>query len=81
MQDSRKTGDDMDTVEVPISEVRELYALLEKLNATLHQPLSFEDPNYMRDFATKNYPALKSMYYDVVWNWLPPDVQEELVER
>lgn len=71
----------MKTVKVPLSELLEVYDLLERLNQLLHQPMHLEDPQLIEQFADHNYPIVRRLYYDVVWNWLPPDVQNELEER
>jgi len=65
-------------VTVPLSEVRELFELLEKLNALFHQEARYADPAYVRGFADAHYEQIRRLYYDTVWEWLPPDVQDEI---
>jgi hypothetical protein len=50
------------------------------VNSLFHQPLHYEDPQVVERFAQDNYPEISELYYKIVWKWLPPDVQEEIME-
>lgn len=65
-------------IEVDVDEVRRVFSLLEEVNSLFHQPLKHKDINLVVNFAENNYPEIKELYYDLVWNWLPKDVQEEI---
>ncbi len=67
-------------VEVDLEDVRRLFILLENMNNFFHQPMYFKDPKLVQEFVYKNYPELKTLYYDIVWKWLPKDIQEEIEE-
>lgn len=67
-------------IEVDLEEVQRVFALLEDLNALFHQPMKCKDSEYVSNFAKKNYPEIKDLYYEIVWNWLPKDVQEKIEE-
>jgi len=44
----------------------------------MHQPMHYKDPEYVEAFAINNYPELKDLYYDIVWNWLPEEVRRDI---
>ena len=69
-------------IQVDLDEVKQLFCLLEKLHAFLHQPLHYGDQVTVTKLLQSNiYEELRGMYYDVVWHWLPPDVQREMEDR
>lgn len=72
------------TVEVPLEEVMRLYRTLENLQQFFHQPIHFPDIHAVREFLGDvnggAYKDIHNLYYDVVWNWLPADVQREIEE-
>ena len=69
-------------IQVDLDEVKQLFCLLEKLHDFLHQPRHYGDEVIVAKLLKSNiYEELRGMYYDVVWNWLPPDVQREIEDR
>ncbi len=65
-------------IDVDVDEAIRIFSLLEKLNSLFHQPSKYGDANRVSEFAEINYPEIKELYYQVVWKWLPKDVQEEI---
>ncbi len=65
-------------IEVDLKDVRRLFLLLENMNCFFHQPMNFENPKRVQEFALKNYPELHKLYYNVVWEWLPKEIQKEI---
>lgn len=72
------------TVEVSLDEVLRVFRTLEKLQQFFHQPLHYPDIGAVEEFlGNRNSGAFKDindLYYGVVWNWLPADVQREIEE-
>jgi hypothetical protein len=68
-------------VELELDEVKEVFLLLEEMNAFFHQPMHFDDSPQTEEFAGRIYPELHRLFYKVTWNWLPPDVQKEFEDR
>ena len=71
----------MPKIEIDQDELIEHYDLLERLNSLLHQPLHFDDIEYMQKASTEIYPDLHKAYYKTVWDWLPAYVQQKLSNR
>jgi hypothetical protein len=67
-----------DTVNVKLDEIKQVYELLERVNEFFHDPLNFAD---VERFAINNYPQIKNAYYQIVWNWLPPESQQVYEDR
>ena len=71
-----------DKIEVPLDEVKRLFLFLEELNHFFHQPMHYEDHAAVVKYIEGGmYEQIHSMYYHVVWNWLPPAVQKEIEDR
>jgi len=70
-----------ESISIPVSEVKEVFELLEEINQLFHQPLNHKDLEAVEMFAKSNYPAIKKLYYETVWNWLPKDEQEYYDKR
>lgn len=68
-------------VQVELDEVLRVYRLLESLNELLHQPSRFSKGEEAERYATEQYPEVRELYYDVVWSWLPAEVQGRLTEE
>jgi hypothetical protein len=67
-----------DQISISIEEAVRVFRMLGELNSLTHQPMNFETVDIAKQFAEKNYPEIKSLYYHVVWNWLPKEVQERI---
>lgn len=65
-------------VKVNLKEVLEIFELLERLNSFFHQPRNFESASRPASFVKENYSDIHRAYYETVWNWLPPEIQEEI---
>lgn len=63
-------------IDVSVDEVERVFELLEKINSVFHQPMKYEDVEYMKNFAQNNYKEIHDLYYNVVWQWLPEDKKE-----
>lgn len=66
-----------ETVTLPISEVKEVFELLEEINRLFHQPAYYEDRERVRAFARAQYPRIRRLYYETVWSWLPRVEQQQ----
>lgn len=71
----------MNKIEITLAEAREVFDLLERLNCFFHQPSNYDNLEDIEKFADESYPQIHRLYYDVVWNWLPEEVQKEVEER
>ena len=65
-------------VEVNVEEIRRVFLLLEEINSLFHQPMKYQDSEYITKFAELKYSEIKELYYNTVWDWLPSDIQEEI---
>ncbi|HEX8160518.1 MAG TPA: hypothetical protein VF538_01360 [Pyrinomonadaceae bacterium] len=68
-------------IEVELAEVKRIFLHLEDLNSFFHSPAKYEDAGGVKEYVEKMYPELQAAYYDIVWNWLPPDVQKQMLNR
>jgi hypothetical protein len=68
-------------VEISTAEVLRVYRLLEELNRFLHQPTHYDEHPAVVDWLKSGvYEELSSMYYDVVWGWLPEEEKRKIEE-
>ncbi len=68
-----------DKIEVKLDEVKQVFSHLEDLNQFFHQPMNYETIENVENFLQNGgYEKIRTMYYDIVWNWLPPEVQHEM---
>jgi hypothetical protein len=72
---------DQNTVCVDVNEALRLYAILEKLNQLFHQPSNYRNSALIEKFADDNYPEIHALYYRVVWDWLPKEIQQGLLNE
>lgn len=69
-------------IQVDLNEMKQLFIFLEELNSFFHQPMKYTDQAQVVAYVENGmYEQLHTMYYDVVWNWLPPSVQKEMEDR
>ncbi|KMN35607.1 MULTISPECIES: hypothetical protein [Chromobacterium] len=61
-------------------DVLRVYALLENIQQLFHQPDNYTMENFQR-FGEENYPEIHQLYYEVVWNWLSEEEQNQIMER
>jgi hypothetical protein len=69
----------MKYVNIDINEIKRVFFLIEKINDVFHQEENFMDQKLMKKFANENYSEIHELYYKIIWNWLPKDVQEEII--
>lgn len=70
-----------DKIEVDVDEVKRLFAHLEELHEFFHQPSNYDDAASVKKFLQNGaYERLRTMYYDVVWKWLPPETRHGVEE-
>lgn len=68
-------------IEVELDEVKQLYSCLEELNEFFHQPANYRDRERLEKFLSNGgYEKIRTLYYDIVWQWLPDEVQREIEE-
>ncbi|EMJ85881.1 MULTISPECIES: hypothetical protein [Leptospira] len=67
-------------IEISLDEVKRLFEFLEKVHDWMHQPLHYQNPKLVEKFVNENYNEVKGLYYHVVWNWLPKEIQKEIEE-
>ena len=60
-----------------------LYRLMEKLNWFFHQEMHYLDREIAEQTATARecYPEIREFTYDILWNYLPKEVQEQLIDE
>lgn len=69
------------TVEVNVYELKRVFLLMEEVNDLFHQESKFKDSEIVEKFANAHYSEIRELYYDVLWDMLPADVQEEIEDR
>ena len=74
-------------VEVDLEEVKRIYLLMEELVSFFHQPMHYDTPEKLHAFlggagsSDGAFKKISNAYYETVWNWLPDEVQRQIVER
>lgn len=68
-------------VQITESELLELYKFMEKANELFHQPMNYSNADKVSKFASNNYPLIKKYYYDVLWDKLPEQVKEKILNE
>ena len=58
-----------------------LYRLMEKLNWFFHQEMHYVDRGTAEKTARECYPEIRDFTYDILWNDLPKEVQEQLMDE
>ena len=58
-----------------------LYRLMEKLNWCFHQPMHDLNRDIAEKTAQECYPEIRDFTYDILWNDLPKEVQEQLMDE
>ena len=51
---------------------------MEKLNWFFHQEMHYLDRNIAEQTARECYPEIREFTYDILWNDLPKEVQDQL---
>jgi hypothetical protein len=69
-------------VTVKLREVEDLFHFLGRLNKIYHSEERSNDLRIVQQFWLHGgYDDLRRFYYDVVWDWLPSDVQKQVEDR
>ena len=55
-----------------------LYRLMEKLNWFFHQEMHYLNRDIAEKTARECYPEIRDFTYDILWNDLPKEIQEQL---
>ena len=58
-----------------------LWRLMEKLNWFFHQEMHYLDRETAEQTACECYPEIREFTYDILWNELPQEVQEKLMDE
>lgn len=58
-----------------------LYRLMERLNWFFHQEMHYLDRDTAETIARECYPEIREFTYDILWNDLSKEVQEQLVNE
>ena len=58
-----------------------LYRLMEKLNCFFHQEMHYLDRDTAEKIARECDPEIREFTYDILWNELPQEVQEKLMDE
>jgi len=66
------------TITIELEEAMRVFKILEEVNDLFHQQLYYKDQKIVAKFAKDYYKEIHALYYDVVWNWLPKNVQDEI---
>ena len=69
------------TIPIPVSEIKEVFELLEQMNDLFHQPLNYQNSELMNKFAEDKYPEIRKLYYETVWKWLPEEEKKHYESR
>jgi len=65
-------------ITLTVEEVLRVYKFLEKTNDLFHQPMRYEDSEVVKKFADDNYPEIRELYYELLWDKLPKKVQDKI---
>lgn len=68
-------------IEVKLDEVKRVYKMMEQMHDLLHQPDKYRNTDVMDSFVQEHYSELRDLYYDIIWDWLPQDVQDEITDE
>ncbi|WP_417683389.1 hypothetical protein [Pseudidiomarina aquimaris] len=68
-------------IEVKLDEVKRVYKMMEQLHDLLHQPEKYRNRDVMESFVQEHYAELSELYYEIVWEWLPQDIQDEITDE
>jgi hypothetical protein len=69
-------------IRVSLDEAKEVFLLLEELNAFFHSPSHYKDIDDVIAFVEGGtYDKISRAYYEIVWNWLPKSVQLQIENR
>ena len=70
-------------IEVSTEELEVLYKLLADMNDFFHQPMNLEKIETVQNFMKDKdiYERIHDAYYDYVWDWIPKDIQEKIIEE
>ena len=63
------------------NELKQLYEFMEEANELFHQPLNYKDSKIVEAFATKNYPIIRKFYYEVLWDKLPQEEKDRILDE
>lgn len=70
------------TIQVSLDEVKKVFLLLEDLNSFFHDPDKYGNVDSVKRFVESGmYQQVHAAYYETVWNWLPKDAQQEILNR
>ena len=58
-----------------------LYRLMEKLSCLFHQEMHYWDREIAEQTARECYPEIREFTYDILWNELTKEVQEQLIDE
>ena len=58
-----------------------LYRLMEKLNWFFHQEMHYLNRDIAEKTARECYPEIRDFTYDILWNDLPKEVQDQLTNE
>lgn len=58
-----------------------LYRLMEKLNWFFHQEMHYLNRDIAEKTARECYPEIRDFTYDILWNDLPKEVQEQFMDK
>lgn len=68
-------------IEVKLDEVKRVYNMIEQVHDLLHQPEKYRNTDVIDSFVQENYGELRDLYYDIIWDWLPQDVQDNITDE
>ncbi|MDG6099742.1 hypothetical protein EXU34_19980 [Alteromonas sp. ZYF713] len=68
-------------VEISEEELFELYEFMERANEFFHQPMNYPDVEKVTKFAEENYPVIRKYYYEVLWDKLPKELQDKILDE
>ncbi|GAB5391448.1 MAG: hypothetical protein Altm2KO_35990 [Alteromonas macleodii] len=62
-------------------ELIELYEFFDKTNRIFHQPMNYGNEACIAEFASSQYPTIKKFYYETLWDKLPKDYKENILNE
>ena len=59
----------------------ELFSFMEEANDIFHQQMKYQDSKLVEAFVSKHYKTIHKYYYDVLWEKLPDQIKNEILNQ
>jgi hypothetical protein len=70
------------TIEISLKDLMLMFKTMEEFNRFFHQSSHYQDSVQIHDYMDSEkggaYEMIHKLYYDVLWNYLPEDIQKQI---